>query len=218
VALATGHQHRYDAQSIRAREWIDAGRIGDPVMFWGHCSMDLMNNGTHVLDLIHYFNGDRPAQWVMGQIDCRSRARGRANHPDMYVEDAGIGEVRYANGLRATVEMGAFAPQEYQFHLFGMEGTIDVNLPGGPPVRLLSANGWEAPALQQPINATYLKIIEFVTAVDEGREPACSGRIGRQILEVLIGIFESSRRRALIELPVQAQDFPLKAMIEEGAI
>lgn len=220
VALATGHQHRYDAQAIQAKAWIDAGRIGDPVMFWGHCSLDLMNNGTHVVDLIHYFNGDRPAQWVMGQIDCRSRAKGRANHPDMVVEDMGIGEVRYANGLRATVELGAFAPQAYQFHLFGTEGMIDVNPPGGPPVRLLSSNGrgWETPEVQQPIDATYLKIIEFVKAVDEGREPACSGLIGRQILEVLIGIFESSRRRALIELPVQARDFPLKTMIEEGLV
>jgi predicted dehydrogenase len=220
VALATGHQHRYDAQAIQARAWIDAGRIGDPVMFWGHCSLDLMNNGTHVVDLIHYFNGDRPAQWVMGQIDCRSRAKGRANHPDMVVEDMGIGEVRYANGLRATVELGAFAPQAYQFHLFGTEGMIDVNPPGGPPVRLLSSSGrgWETPEIQQPIDATYLKVIEFVKAVDEGREPACSGLLGRQILEVLIGIFESSRRRALIEFPVQARDFPLRTMIEEGLI
>ena len=218
VALATGHQHRYDAQSVRAKEWIDAGRIGDPVMFWGHCSLDLMNNGTHVLDLIHYFNGDRPAQWVMGQIDCRNHARGRANHPDMPAEDAGIGEVRYANGLRATVELGAFAPQDYQFHLFGTEGMIDVNVPGGPPVRLLSSGGWEVPDIQQPIDATSLKIIEFVKAVDQGREPACSGRIGRQILEVLIASFVSSRRRALIELPVQVRDFPLKAMMEEGLV
>lgn len=220
VALATGHQHRYDAQAIQAKTWIDAGRIGDPVMFWGHCSLDLMNNGTHVVDLIHYFNGDRPARWVMGQIDCRSRAKGRANHPDMVVEDMGIGEVRYANGLRAVVELGAFAPQAYQFHLFGTEGMIDVNPPGGPPLRLLSSSsrGWETPEVQQPIDATYLKTIEFVKAVDEGREPACSGLIGRQILEVLIGIFESSRRRALIELPVQARDFPLKTMMEEGLV
>lgn len=218
VALAIGHQHRFDAQSIQAREWIQAGRIGDPVMFWGHCSLDLMNNGTHVLDLIHYFNGDEPAQWVMGQIDCRSHKKGWANHPDMYVEDAAVGEIRYANGLRATIELGAFAPQDYRFHLFGSEGIIDVNVPGGPPVRLLSSKGagWEVPQIRQPINATTLKIIEFVKAVDEGREPACGGRIGRHILEILIGVFESSRRRALIELPVQVRDFPLKAIMEGG--
>jgi len=220
VALATGHQHRLDPQAVQARKWIEAGRIGDPVMFWGHCSLDLMNNGTHVLDLIHYFNGDAPAQWATGQIDCRSRKKGQANHPDMVVEDMSVGHVRYANGLRAVVELGAFAPQDYQFHLFGSEGTIDVNLPGGPPVRLLSSGGkgWEAPDLPKPVDTTALKIVSFVKAVDEGREPACSGQIGRQILEVMIGIFESARRRALIEFPVQVRDFPLKAMMEAGEV
>ena len=220
VALATGYQHRWDAQAIQARNWIDAGRIGDPVFFWGHCSLDLMNNGTHVLDLIHYFNADRPAEWVMGQIDCRSHTVGQANHPDMPAEDAGIGEIRYTNGLRATLELGAFAPKAYQFHLLGTDGVIDVNVPGGPPVRLLSSSGkgWDVPEIQQPVDATSRKIIEFVKAVDQGREPDCSGRIGRQLLEVLIGVFESSRRRALIELPVQVKDFPLKAMMEQGMV
>jgi len=220
VALATGHQHRWDAQAILAREWIDAGRIGDPVFFWGHCSLDLMNNGTHVLDLIHYFNGDRAVEWVMGQIDCRSRRKGQANHPDMVVEDAAIGEIRYANGLRAAIELGAFAPNAYQFHLFGSEGVIDVNVPGGPPLRLLSSggSGWEIPEIRQPVHATARKIIEFVKAVDEGRQPDCSGSLGRQLLEILIGIFESSRRRALIELPVQVRDFPLRVMMEQGVV
>ncbi len=220
IVLASGHQHRFDAQSVRARAWIQEGRIGDSVMFWGHCSLDLMNNGTHVLDLLHYFNGDAPAQWAMGQVDCRSRRKGHANHPDMLAEDASIGQVRYANGLRAVVEMGAFAPQDYQFHLFGSEGVIDVNIPGGPPVRLLSSggSGWEIPNIEQPVNPTTMKVIDFVNAVSEGREPVSSGRIARQILEVMIGVFESARRRALIEFPVLVKDFPLKTMMDEGMV
>lgn len=118
VALATGHQHRYDPQAVQAREWIDEGRIGDPVFFWGHCSLDLMNNGTHVLDLLHYFNGDAAAEWVMAQTDVRSKFRGRMNHPDMPAEDASVTEIKYANGLRICVEMGDFAPRDYQFHLY----------------------------------------------------------------------------------------------------
>ena len=186
-------------------------------MFWGHCSLDLMNNGTHVLDLLHYFNGDVPPRWAMGQVDCRSRRVGHANHPDMPAEDASIGQVCYANGLRAVVEMGAFAPQDYQFHLFGTEGIIDVNVPGGPPVRLLSSggSGWEIPRIEQPVNPTTMKIIDFVNAVSEGREPVSSGRIGRQILEVMIGIFESALRRALVEFPVHVKNFPLRAIMEE---
>ncbi len=218
MALATGHQHRFDASAIQAKAWIDEGKIGKPVLFWGHCSLDLMNNGTHVVDLIHYFNGDQPAEWVMGQIDCSSHTKGRRNHPDMVVEDAAVGEIRYANGLRAVVELGDYAPQAYQFHLQGTEGMIDVNMPDGPAVRMLSSsgNGWEVPEVSQSAPSTVLKVKEFVKAVDAGLEPACNGLIGRQILEVLIGIFESVRRKGVVKFPVLVDDFPLKSMMEDG--
>ena len=218
VTLASGHQHRFDPQAIVARQWIVEGRIGDPVFFWGHCGLDLMNNGTHVLDLIHFFTGDAPAEWVMGLIDCRSHIKGQANHPDMLAEDASIGEIRYKNGSRATVEMGVFAPQAYQFHLYGSEGMIDVNVPGGPPVRLLTDDGWETPETDTKIDGTANKVVQFVKSVDSGEEPACSGKIARDILEVMIGVFESSRRRALIEMPVKVQDLPLKTMMEQSEV
>ena len=218
VVLATGHQHRFDPQAIVAKKWIDDGRIGDRVMFWGHCGLDLMNNGTHVLDLIHFFNDDAPGEWVMGQIDCRSLINGQANHPDMVAEDVSIGNIKYANGLRATVEMGTFAPQDYQFHLYGTEGMIDVNVPGGPAVRILTDAGWEVPEVNTKIDGTANKVFQFVKSVDAGERPASYGEIGRQILEVMIGVFESSRCRALIEFPIDVEDFPLRSMIEQKQV
>ena len=218
VVLATGHQHRFDRQAVIAKNWIDEGRIGDPVMFWGHCGLDLMNNGTHVLDLIHFFNNDISAEWAMGQVDCRSAIYGRANHPDMVAEDASIGNVKYANGLRAAIEMGQFAPSAYQFHLYGSEGMIDVNVPGGPAVRLLTGSGWEAPEADTKMDGAANKIVQFVQSIDAGRRPDCHGEIGRQILEVIIGIFESSRRRALIEFPIEVTDFPLRSMMEQNEV
>jgi predicted dehydrogenase len=218
VVLATGHQHRFDPQAVIAKQWIDEGRIGDRVMFWGHCGLDLMNNGTHVLDLIHFFNGDAPAEWVMGQIDCRNLINGQANHPDMVAEDASVGHIKYANGLRATVEMGTFAPRAYQFHLYGTEGMIDVNVPGGPPVRILTDVGWEVPEVDTKMDGTANKVVQFVKSVEVGERPESHGEIGRQILEVMIGVFESSRRRALIEFPIEVDDNPLRSMMEQKQV
>ena len=112
VALAIGHAHRFSPQAVRARELAQAGEIGHVKMIWGHCSLDLMNNGTHVLDLIHYFNGNEPAEWILGQIDCRSQTEGRANHPDM-VASLRASAARHHQPdilLRLMRKMGFFSP------------------------------------------------------------------------------------------------------------
>lgn len=217
--LSIGHQHRWDPQSVVARKLIAEGAIGTPVLFWGHCSLDLMNNGTHVVDLLNYFNGDVPAVWVIGQIDWRNRRIGAVNHPDMPIDDVGVGNVKYENGLRVVIELGEFAPQSYQFHLIGSDGIIDVNAPGEPTVKMLSKNkkGWVYPETT-PADPRKEEMVELITAVEEKRESLSSGRIGRAALEIIQGIYESSKRRALIEMPVKAKDFVFESMIKDGII
>lgn len=219
VRLAVGHQHRFDPQSVKARELIEEGAIGEPALFWGHCSLDLMNNGSHVIDMINYFAGDEPVEWVIGQIDRRHKRTGQANHPDMPVEDTGVGQIKYVSGLEATVELGEFARQEWQFHLFGTEGIMDVNPPGGPALRVLSNSkaGWTVPELTR-VDGRVEEMKELIAAIEEDREHLSGGRRGRAALEVAIAIFESSRRRGLINFPVTVKDAPLETMVKEGMI
>mgnify|MGYP001039829440 CR=1 FL=1 len=219
VKLATGHQHRFDPQVTKARALLEQGEIGQPVFFWGHCGLDLMNNGSHVVDLINFLNGDEAAEWVLGQIDRRRKRFGAVNHPDMPVEDMAVGHIKYKNGLRATVELGEFAPQAFQFHLVGTDGIIDINRPGGPALQVLSnrQTGWLAPQLK-PTNSCIAELKELISAVEEDREHPSSGRRGRAALEILIAIFESSRRRALIDFPVAVKDFPLDSMVKAGMV
>ena len=78
VRLAIGHHHRFDPQSVKAKELINEKVVGEVVILWGHCSLDLMNNGSHVVDMINFLNNDQEADWVMGQIDTRNRRKGFA--------------------------------------------------------------------------------------------------------------------------------------------
>jgi predicted dehydrogenase len=215
VRLAIGHHHRFDPQLVKARELISDKSIGDPVLLWGHCSLDLMNNGSHVVDMINFLNGDHEAEWVMGQIDTRNKREGYANHPDMFAEDMAIGRICYKNGVRATVELGEFAPQAWQFHIFGTDGIIDVNVPGGPQLRLMSinTNGWITPEIK-PCDSREAEMIELIKAIEDGREHISSGQIGRNGLEIIMAAFESSRSRRLINLPLEIQDNPLEDMIK----
>ena len=217
VRLAIGHQHRFYAQLVKARDLINEKAIGALVLLWGHCSLDLMNNGSHVVDMINFLNNDEKADWVMGQIDRRHKREGRGNHPDMYVEDMAVGRICYKNGVRATVELGEFALQAWQFHIIGADGMMDVNLPGGPPIRFMSADtsGWTIPDIQ-PCDPREAEMVELIAAIEEKREHLSSGKIGRNSLEIIMAIFESSRNRSLINLPVRVKENPLEIMARES--
>ena len=219
VRLAIGHQHRFDSQLVKARDLIHEKAIGELAIIWGHCSLDLMNNGSHVVDMVNFLNHDEEVDWVMGQIDRRHKREGYRNHPDMYVEDMALGRICYKNGVRATVELGEFAPRAWQFHLIGADGIIDVNLPGGPPIRFMSAetSGWIIPEIQ-PCDSRQSEMVELIAAIEEEREHLSSGKIGRHSLEIIMAIFESSRSRSLINLPLNVREHPLEIMIKTGEI
>lgn len=220
TTLAVGHEHRFDPQSVRARDLIRQGEIGTVEMIWGHCSLDLMNNGTHVIDLINYFLGDVEPVWVMGQIDRRSKTEGRGNHPDMPVEDMAVGRVGYKNGAVALIELGERACPAYGFHIVGTDGVIDVNRPAAPSLKVLSGfrqRGWYAPELPDA-QVFQAEMEELIDAVEGRVAHRAGGRQGRAALEIIMGIFESSYRRALLEFPVDVRDFPLERMIREGVM
>lgn len=216
VVLAIGHEHRFDPQCTKAREVIDAGGIGGLKLIWGHCSLDLMNNGSHVIDLVDYLNGDVGAVWVMGQIDRRGKRFGVANHPDMYVEDMAVGHVKYRNGAEAVIELGEFAPQDFRFHVIGDKGQIEVNAPDSF-LKIVNADGIQYPKILEA-DPFHEEMLELVKAIEEGRDHLSSGIRGRAALEIIMAIFQSSRNRALIELPLNIKGNPLEEMIKEGIV
>ena len=220
TVLAIGHAHRFSPQAEQARVLIQKGEIGTVSMIWGHCSLDLMNNGTHVVDLINYLNGDADVEWVIGQIDRRKNLEGRGNHPDMVIEDMAVGRVGYKNGVVGLIELGERAHQAYQFHIVGSDGIIDVNAPDGPPLKVLSGfrqRGWYAPELPE-VFSFHAELEELIEAVEGRKEHRSSGPRGRAALEIIIAIFESSARRSLMEFPIDVRDFPLERMIGEGMV
>lgn len=218
--LAIGHAHRFSPQAEMARSLIQKGEIGTVSLIWGHCSLDLMNNGTHVIDLVNYLNGDVEAAWVMGQIDRQKNMSGRGNHPDMVVEDMAVGRVGYKNGVVGLIELGERAHQAYQFHVIGSDGIIDVNATDGPALKVLSGyrqRGWYAPELPE-VFSFQSELEELVEAVEGKKQHRSSARHGRAALEIIMGIFESSARRSVVEFPVDVRDFPLERMIAEGML
>ena len=221
AVLAIGHAHRFSPQAVRARELIQAGEIGEVAMIWGHCTLDLMNNGTHVIDLMGYLNGDSPPLWLMGQIDRPHKIEGRRNHPDMPVEDMAIGRIGYENGVVGFLELGERANQSFSFRIIGSDGVMEVNNPDGPPLKMLSAyrsDGWHTPRLEEIYSNVCGELEELVAALEGRAVHRSEAKTARVALETIMGIFESSARRCVMEFPIDVRDFALERMVREGMV
>ncbi|MBM3241376.1 Gfo/Idh/MocA family oxidoreductase [Candidatus Poribacteria bacterium] len=212
--LAIGHQHRFDPQSVKAKELVKEGAIGEVLWIFGHCSSDLLSNGTHVVDLIKFFADDSPVTWVMGQIDRHTTGLGRFGH---VAEDMAIGHFQFENGIRAFIEQGECAPSGYAFHLHGVEGMMGVNAPQGKRLYVVTKNG----ALEVPLeggNSYQREIEELLAWIEGGHEHRSNAKRGRETMEVLMAIMESSRLRKTVRLPLATKESPLELMIQAGQI
>ena len=64
-----------------------------------------------------------------------------------------------------------------------------------------------------------LQIEELVACLDNGTEPSVTLETARDVVEATVGIYESARRDgAKVSFPLNTQDNPLVAMIDEGMI
>jgi predicted dehydrogenase len=59
---------------------------------------------------------------------------------------------------------------------------------------------------------------DMVECIEENREHRSSGYQGRATLEVLMAIYESSRKRGRIRLPLEEKESPLTLMIRDGQV
>src|SRR5207302_8536839 len=69
TALTVCHQMRYSAEFERGKEALAAGAIGEPYFMRGVCYGNLMQQGTHVIDMLRWFAGDARVAWVLAQAD-----------------------------------------------------------------------------------------------------------------------------------------------------
>ena len=240
VKLAIGHMRRYMPSYIQGRDLIQSGELGDILMMWAYCGGDMFLWGTHHVDMLFFLNGDRQVRSVMGQIDWSKRGMGYpyserflARRCDKFVaEDDAIGMLEFDNGVRALFQTGQHSPKRHDNPLrlsseIEVVGTWGVAYINERHVGYLSATsgGWveSKPLTEEEFEQRWNKqfadeIDDLCDCVTEDREHYLSGYRGRAVLEVMMAIYESSRRRAEVELPLQVQDNSLLTMIERGEI
>ena len=213
VTLSIDHQLRCMPQFVQAREMVTSGKLGTIKRVVGYCTPGfLTESATHTVDIMRYMMGDAPVSWVIGQIDRRSNQI-KYGEP---VEDMSFGYWSWDNGARGQIETGIIYKGDGYHHIIitGTDGELEVWYSGDTRLRVRTNNGWEVPELKPTPNP----VDEMVMAIEEGRPHKSSGEQGLATYEVLMAVYESSRRRGVVELPLEYRGNPLKDMIEQGII
>ncbi len=207
VALLVGHERRFGAHFIRAREMLNQGTIGRVRTVIGQAlSSDpgsvlkseagggpLLHDGTHLTDLLGFFLG--PAEWVIGTLD---RAHGPAR-----IEHTAVGMVGFPEGVIAFIEGGGrrkyFA---FELELQGTDGVIGVG--NSPPGLWLAESSQRFTGFNElskvkfpeytPNNGFVAAFEALIQEIETGKPSSSTGRDGRQALKIILGLYESAAK------------------------
>ena len=220
VQLTFNHQRRFGKPFSMARDLAKAGEIGELLRLETACG-DIYDYGTHYIDMFGFYNNDLPAKWVMAQIDysVEKYVFGAT------VENQAIGYWEYQNGVFGFIATGRGSRGiGADNRLIGTDGIIEVGAPDNVHLRIKrnNATDWEVidTAGEHLHGPGYIEraIADMIDALETGREPELSARRALNSTEIIFACYESSRRRARVDLPLTIDDNPLVSMVESGEL
>jgi len=214
--IVVNHYRRYLHAFERARTLIEEGAIGAPVtLAAGLEGWDLMEMGSHWFDLFRHLLGDPRGDWVLAQVECRGK-RVRYGH---LMEDASVAQVRFDDGTTGWLAAGAAASGDPTIRVIGTLGMLEVRPEGLRMVGEAGVRELETDSdLDDPRDgndlATQLSVLgALLDWMDDGPEPAVSGRNAFRSAELYLAAYESALRRERVGLPIEGQEnFPLDAL------
>lgn len=230
VQLTVNLQRRFEPVHRFAREQLAAGSIGDLVSIEGYCP-NLLDWGSHILDLILFYRSDAPAEWVIGQIDVTTNRYVYG----AFVETSSITQVAWADGVRAVVSTGRepatpVLNRENGLGLIvqGTRGRIVVRGSecivhrfGEKDLRFASpydtnSDHWDHGIDPAIFACTAAAVADLVDGLETDREPELAMRHGLAGAELIFATYESSRSRRRVALPLETRDNALLSGLEQG--
>jgi len=214
VQLTFNHQRRFGDPFLKAKKLLDDGAIGGLVRLEASCS-NLYDWGTHWFDMLFMYNDERPVKWVLGQID----PSGGHSVFRVELEGQGMSHFLWENGVRGLVLTGHESNLGCANRLIGTEGTIEVGVNGGPNLRVRGKGDadWRVIETTQGLHGGehfVAAIADAVACLDSGDEPVLSARKALQATEVIFATYESARRGARVDLPLEVEVDPFTHMRE----
>jgi predicted dehydrogenase len=131
--LTVNHQKKFLPAWRKAKDTIAAGAIGEIDFMRATCQGNLLEQGTHLVDMTLFFNDYCPVNWVMGQIgELQGLDKEGASAPD-----AAAATICFDNRVRATMELGSVGREipgetnkwmHFSVEAYGSRGHVKVTL------------------------------------------------------------------------------------------
>lgn len=143
-----------------------------------------------------------------------------------YVESGAFALVQFQGGVRATLEGGVVMRPGgggWPAVINGTGGIIEVGpdrpLDGQPRLRarLKGQAGWVYPEIV-PDDGWLAVPARLIDVLEHGGVHPLDGRAARAVMEVVLAVLESARRRGRVDLPLTVRENPLEALIRAGEI
>jgi predicted dehydrogenase len=210
VKLAIAHQRRFNSAWTDARELIAARAIGEPRQIVCRGGQGLLNDCSHLLDMMRYVLSDPNAVWVIGNIERKTERYER----DIPIEDRSMGTVGFDNDCIGLLLQEIAGPNYQGGIIYGTDGIIDLT---EGRVRLLNnkAADWE----ERPSDGRDQQVAqarELVEWIEGEREHRGDAKNGCASVEIIMGIYESARMHEVVQMPVRTLCSPLEVMLENG--
>ncbi|WP_309709983.1 Gfo/Idh/MocA family oxidoreductase [Armatimonas sp.] len=221
VQLTFNHQRRHLPTFQTAKKLIESGAIGELTRLEGSC-LNMLDWGTHWLNMFQMLNGESAPVWVMGQVDVRKphQVYGVKHDTD------GMCLVGYENGVHGLLCTGETAEKAVgcSIKAFGTEGYLEIHntaphlrIRGKGDSALRELTGSETEGGLHGSFANHDNVVDLVNALTAGRKPLCDVSNALVTTEIIYACYESARRRGRIDLPLTIDDHPLAALVESGA-
>jgi predicted dehydrogenase len=234
--LVINHQRRFVKRYLQAIELIQQGTIGEIVQINGICGGDALTDGTHLIDMTRWLNGDDEVTAVFGAIDMTNKGdispdgmgtvefnqtRKRYGH---HVESGSLALLFFANGVRGHLEMGSLSRPGYQ--RFIIEGTLgrieisgDQDFDDGTKVKVFLNSGEKVDVAATTNDGSMEGVLAgIISTIETGASHRLIGDSGREDLEIVNAIYQSARTHMIIDLPLEVLESPLEAMLVAGEI
>lgn len=225
VQLTFNHQRRFSDAVRTAKDLLDAGEIGRLERVEFAAPVGIFDYGSHSFDLCNYFTDEATAEWVLAQVDYSEENVLFGTHN----ENQAVVHWKYENGVHGIgasdsegADSGPAAAIGCHNRLVGSDGVIEVGPHGedAPALRVRrDGEGWEAVETDDGLHGWEFvdrAIAENVRCLDAGETPELNAENALNATELIFGAWESARRRARVEFPLDISDNPLEAMVESG--
>src|SRR3989344_296480 len=201
VILCIDHTRRFDNSWRKAKEIIDSGLIGDIKTINAYSTAGLQNGGSHLFDLLRFFNGEVDTVYA--------KMRG-----DETIDPSGIGFLKFKNGSYAFVDIDFRDYVLFQINLICSKGMLKcggmirgdkafelfVSEPSPTQNGLLELQREEFPEVKGDI-ALVNAINEIIGSIETGEKLVSTGEDGLKQLEICTAFHESNRLNSEIKIP-----------------